>query len=714
MKLLQHSNAFSTGASILAMGIVLAACGSETQSSSGETDRGDVARPMGEMAGMSNHEGHQMDPNAKVDGNAVTPAYADNFRLVDHQGVSHELHYHRDAPAVVIMTQGNGCPIVRNAMPAFQEIRDQYAAQGVEFYLINSNLQDDREAVAAEAAEYGWDVPILMDRTQLIGESMGVQRTAEIFVLDPENGFEVVYHGPMDDRLTYERQRAEATETYLIDVLDQMIGGEEVTVEAPSLSPGCIINFPERAKREQHANISYTHDVAPILMSNCVECHQDGGIGPWAMSDYDMVAGFGPMIREVLRTDRMPPWHADPTISSFIDDRSLSVEEIQTLVHWVEAGSPRGEGEDILAEADLHAPDWPLGEPDLILTLPEYQVPATGIIDYVHPYVENPLKEDKWIRATTIKVGSRETVHHALSGYMTEVPEDGEAFPSRWNNSTGGYAVGAESNVHPENSGVALPAGGAIGFQFHYTTVGKPAVDQTQIGFYFHDETPKYINRSFVVLDPSLVIEKNAERHEEVAYIEFPADAILLSAFPHAHYRGYSSKLELETPDGKRETILLLPFYDFNWQRDYEWEEPVEVPAGSRLIATYVYDNSAKNFANPDPNVEVTWGEQSFEEMLYTSLTYRWKGETTDNQMPELAEELDKNRFFYAMDDNMDGLLEEAEFRGLLGSRMKAFFGAIDQDKSGSIDPLEFQRAREFMQRQRASNDDDGVEGGNG
>ncbi len=632
----------------------------------------------------------------------TVPEYAENFRLVDHRGASQELFYRANAPAVVIMTQGNGCPIVRNAMPELHRLRDEYADAGVEFLMMNSNLQDSRDEVAAEAAEYGIDIPIMMDDQQLIGESLGVDRTAEVFVLDPAQGFKIVYHGPLDDRLTYERQKAEPENRYLQDVLAAMVAGEPVTTEPPALTPGCLVNFPERKNKAMHADISYSEDVAPILRSKCVECHQEGGIGPWAMTDYETIAGWAPMMRQVIRTDRMPPWHADPHIGEWKNDRSLSPEQIKTLVHWIEAGAPRGNGPDPLAALNLKAPEWPLGEPDLILDLPEQKVPATGIVDYTYPVIANPLTEDKWIKATTVKVGSRETVHHVLSGYIPEMPEDGKGYASRWVTHTGGYAVGAESNVQPENSGSPLPAGGVIGFQMHYTPYGKEAVDKTQIGFYFHDETPELINRNSTVIDVSIVIPPNTENHKETAYVEFPEDAVLIDLFPHAHYRGRSSNTRIRYPDGTEEMLISLPKYDFNWQRAYEFKEPVEVPKGSLLITDTYYDNSSLNPANPDPDKTIVWGEQSHEEMLYTNFVYRWKTETTSNRQDEYTVALDDSRMFGAMDDNIDRRLTRDELRGVLGKQYEKSFDRMDLDGDGAVSMDEWRKIQMFRrQKQR-------------
>ena len=185
---------------------------------------------------------------------AIAPGdVVDNFRLLDQNGKSHELYYSSDMKAVVLMVHGNGCPIVRQALPALREIREQYQAQGVEFLLLNSNLQDKRDAVAAEAKEFNVDFPILLDEAQLVGESLGVVRTSEIFVIDPK-GWKLVYRGPMDDRLSYEKQRP-ASKHYLTDALDAVIAGQPVKVTKAD-GVGCLVNFPERDRKVSHAKIS--------------------------------------------------------------------------------------------------------------------------------------------------------------------------------------------------------------------------------------------------------------------------------------------------------------------------------------------------------------------------------------------------------------------------------------------------------------------------
>jgi|TARA_B110000967_G_scaffold202244_1_gene240763 peroxiredoxin len=632
----------------------------------------------------SHHKG--MHASSSVEG--VVGMRVDDFQLLDHMGVAHRLFYYSDAPAIVVMTQGNGCPIVRNAVPAYRQVRDNYQEQGVKFFLLNSNLQDNKTTIAKEVADFGFDIPVLVDENQLVGESLNVTRTAEVFVIDPKSR-KVVYHGPVDDRLTYQNQKAKAEFSYLSDALDAVIAGETVKISQVD-APGCIVNFPERDNKERHTNISYHDTIAPILEERCVECHQVGGIGPWAMTSYDMIKGFSPMIREVIRTDRMPPWHSDPNIGSFLHDRSLTSNEIKTLVHWIEAGSPRGEGYDPLADPRESLPDWPLGVPDLILTVPSFDVPATGVVDYQRPYVVNPLEEGKWLRASTVKVGSRESVHHVLTGYLKEIPKSGQSNEVRWGASVGGYAVGAESMIAREGLGTYIPAGGAIGLQMHYTPFGREVTDTTQIGLYFYDKRPPRMLRNSVIMDFSIEIPPEKANHAETAYLEFPKDAELFYAFPHAHYRGQSSTLAIRYPDGREEMILSLPKYDFNWQRAYEFKDPIKVPAGAKLIARYTYDNSTQNAANPDPSKKIVWGDQSFEEMLYTAISYRWTDETSADQKGEYQELLNAGRLFGMLDDNIDESIQKDEIRGRAGRRLAGNFDRLDRNGDGALSWQEY------------------------
>jgi hypothetical protein len=261
----------------------------------------------------------------------------------------------------------------------------------------------------------------------------------------------------------------------------------------------------------------------------------------------------------------------------------------------------------------------------------------------------------------------------------------------------------AESIIQPPDTGVYIPPGGAVGFQVHYTPYGQEVTEHSQIALYFYKDKPKMVMHNSVIANPNIEIPANQESVQLQAYITFPKDALLYAAFPHAHYRGASSQLFMITPDGQKTLLLALPHYDFNWQRNYDFAEPVKVAAGSKLLAVYTYDNSVRNPANPDHNRLVPWGDQSFDEMLYTALTFRWVGETSDTMDKYAAydKDLNANRLFGMLDTKMNGKLDMSELTGPIGKEFAASFAKIDTDHDGFIEPNELQAAQTNMQKKR-------------
>ncbi len=614
---------------------------------------------------------------------AVTPTRVDNFRLVTAAGHSQDLFRYQDAKAVVLVMYGLGSPEIRKIAPAIEALRATYAPKGVQVMLLNSGAKDSREAVVAEAAKLGLKSPIMMDDNQLVGGQIGANRISEVFVIDPR-AWTVVYQGPLARGA---------------DAVEALVAGKSVT-PTRLRAAGTLIKFPDRspAALASFQKISYAHTIVPIIEQKCVACHQAGGIAPFALDSYAKVKGFAPMIREAVRTDRMPPWDVDPKVGHFKDDKSLSPAEIKALVHWVEAGAPRGDGPDKLAEVKRQAPEWPLGKPDLVIEVPSYTVPATGIVDYQYPVMDNPLTVGRWLKASTAKVSQRQVVHHILSGYIPP-GQDKHGGMVNWATGVGGYTVGMESIVQPTDIGTYIPAGGSIGYQMHYTPFGKEVLSTQQIGLYFYKEgeLPKLMMRENTIVNPFIKIPPNTEAHREVGYLNFPHEALLYSVVVHAHYRGTYSALRIRYPDGQEKQLLNVPRYDFNWQRMYEFAEPIKVPAGSKLIATYDYDNSARNPANPDPNKEVVWGDQSFEEMFFTQLRYRWIDETAAKQTT-YDDDMMASRLFGMMDANIDDKLQPDELQGDLGKMLRPRFALADTNKDGGLDAKEFAPIMKMMQ----------------
>ena len=613
-----------------------------------------------------------------ADAPAVTPQRADDFQLTDHTRMAHRLYYYGYAPAIVLMSGS-----ARGATELVK-LDGAYKAKGVLTFIVDSNPGDSRDAVAAEAAKQGLSIPVLMDEQQLVGESLGVQREGEVFMINPKT-WEVAYHGPL----------AQAGAA-----LDAVLAGKPVATPRLAVTEGRTVSFPGRAHAADYAKISYAKDVAPILQAKCVSCHIAGGIGPFAMDGYDVIKGFSPMIRETVRTRRMPPYFADPHIGVFKNDQGLTPDQTKILVHWIEAGAPRGEGADpLLANAGKTAPEWPaeLGRPDVVVDLPAFKVPASGLVDYQFMRVDNPFTQNTWLRAIAMKPGDRRVLHHVVSNHVPDPTHPRSEIPG---GSVGSYTPGAEPQIMADNSGAPVPAGGKLNFQMHYTTMGVETTDRTEVGFYTLKAPPKYIKRSAVIGDFALMIPAGAQRHKEVAYLTMPADAYLYTLYPHAHYRGMHVELKAKTPDGKETMLLSLPKYDFNWQRDYDPVKPILIKAGTKLIATWVYDNSEHNPANPNPKRNVTWGEQTPDEMMYFRINYRWADETVTHVRNDLQEKLFGSMMMGALDDNADDVVEPNELRGPMLA-LKARFAEFDKDKSGGLDKTELAAAQPRRGRQR-------------
>ncbi|MFT4518133.1 MAG: peroxiredoxin [Halioglobus sp.] len=571
---------------------------------------------------------------------ALEPAKVGDFSLLDHEGKFHQLSWYGDQKAVVIFVQGNGCPIARNSASTLKAIRDEYEKQGVTFFMLNPQPQDNRNSIAKEAEEFGYDIPILVDEAQLVAESLGVDRTSETFIIDPKT-MTIVFRGPIDDRLDYEAQKPEAKNHYLKDALDTYLAGETIAANSMA-SPGCLISFPGRDQHEKNP-ISYSKDVAPILETNCVNCHHEGGIGPWSMNNHAMVQGWSRMMKEVLMTRRMPPGQIDPHVGKPIEDVvEITPAELQTLVHWIDDGAPMTKGEeDPLAGLTFSDSRFSLGEPDMVYTVPAQTIPATGIIDYRYIPVELNLDKDVWIRAVEFSPGDKQVLHHVIA-YLsspTAKTADGRQSGASRDESIGGFAPGRPADIFRDDSGRLIPKGSNLLLQMHYTTSGKETVDETMVGLYIYDEPPKYVMSGVVSGQTRFLVPPQAKEHmlEGVEIIE--RDAYLYGMTPHMHFRGKYMNYTAEYPDGTSEVLLSVPKYEFNWQFSYQLEEPVFLPAGTKLVTRGAMDNSDRNRFNPNPNIPVTYGLQTKHEMFFGFTTLRYVGETPASLLGETVKE---------------------------------------------------------------------------
>jgi len=380
-------------------------------------------------------------------------------------------------------------------------------------------------------------------------------------------------------------------------------------------------------------------------------------VRPWAAS-----------IREKVTTREMPPWHADREHGSFRNDLSLPQSEIDTIVAWVNGGAREGDPAALPALPEFPE-GWQIGTPDMVFEMPlDYEIPASGTIDYQYFDVPTNFTEDRWMQAGEVRAGDRAHVHHiivyvrepgestrpnvvsvrplldpsatgalrglaagrqgaagagagraAVSETRGRAPGGGDAMLVNW-------AVGEDAPVHAPGTAKRIPAGSTLVFQVHYTTNGTAGVDRSRLGLIFAEEPPEREVRTGMIVNPLFAIPPGAANHEVAAEATFSEDVRIWSMHPHMHLRGKDMTYTAIYPDGREEVVLRVPKFDFGWQTDYWLAEPLELPSGTKLQARAHFDNSPANRENPDPAATVRWGDQTWEEMMIGFFTYTVEG----------------------------------------------------------------------------------------
>ncbi len=540
-----------------------------------------------------------------------------DFSLIDHYGKFQQLSRYADHDALVLFVYDMDSEVVEDALRDLNREVERFAEENVAFFLIESTGIDDKAVIVQAAAEAEIELPILVDDTQLVSEEIGVTHGAQVIVIVPATK-EIVYSGSINDRFTEGSTRRRAREHYLREVLEAVVADEEITLVGQQ-SSGEAITF---TARDQHAaGIDYASEIVPIIENRCVSCHQDGGIAPFAMSSHQMLQGWSPMIRETLMTKRMPPAQIDPDYVHLFQDISyISPEETETLIHWIDSGAANNSGSDPLASMVHEAPEWELmetwGEPDIIVDIPPQEIPATGVVEYRNLAIPLNNDEELWVKGVEFKPGDRQVLHHIIA--FTYGADGINQFDVlNQGIGMGAYAPGNAPNTFPDNAGYPLRAGGGLLLQMHYTTSGKETVDASKIGIYLHDEKPAKTVYGGSAGDLNISIAPHTAYHPMTASRVFPKDSYLTMLGPHMHYRGLEADFKLVYPDGTEESLLNVPNYQFNWQTTYDFVEPKFLPAGTELIFSAAFDNSAMNPYNPDATAEISWGEQSWQEMFF-------------------------------------------------------------------------------------------------
>jgi peroxiredoxin len=545
---------------------------------------------------------------------APTGRPVSDFSLRDHRGRPHALADLAGRRLVVLVFLGNDCPLARASAPRLAELARAYGPRGVAFLGVNANAQDSLAGLGAFAREHALPFPLLKDPDHALADALGAERTPEAFVLDRRV---VRYRGRIDDQHTVGARRGAPTRRDLAAALDELLAGRPVS-QPVTRAAGCRIG--RRPAVRPAGAVTYTRHVAPLLRRRCIECHRPGEAAPFPLTRYAEVTAWSAMIREVVAEGRMPPWFASPRHGRFRNDARLSAEEKQLLLAWIDAGCPEGDPAD-LAPAPAFATGWRIPRPDRVLAMSDrpFQVPAEGELSYEYFTVDPSFREDRYVRAAEVRPGAPGVVHHALVLLL----RPGEEAPGDSLGALLDYAPGMAPLVLPEGHAVHVPAGSKFVFQLHYTPNGSPQQDLTRLGLVFADKAEvKKLVRGGAVINPAIDIAPGDPDYRLTAEQALTEDVRLLSLSPHMHLRGKSFRFEAAYPDGRREVLLDVPRYDFNWQLRYELAEPRRLPRGTRLVCVARYDNSADNPHNPDPSARVGWGDHTRDEMLIGFFAY--------------------------------------------------------------------------------------------
>ena len=408
------------------------------------------------------------------------------------------------------------------------------------------------------------------------------------------------------------------------------------------------------------APVTFNKDVLPVLQNNCQSCHRPNQIAPMSFLTYQEVRPWAQAIKSAVLTKKMPPWFADPRFGHFSNERKLSDTEIKTLTRWADTGAAEGNAKDRPAPKEFQAEGWNM-KPDLVFAMPKpYSVPADGVIEYTYIVVPSGFTKDTWVTAAEILPGNRQVTHHVIAfvrppgSQWLKDAKPGEPFvPVIHKRDANGAGTGVDPRspdpqqqgrngqgqqqsagtgneflvayvpgIQPQtfnltgNSAKLIPAGSDIVFQMHYTPNGKAQTDVTKVGLGLAKEPPKSRYLTLGAVTNQFAIPPNDPNYEVHSQVTFEQDAQLVWLQPHMHLRGKDFEYRLVYPTGTTDTALKVPNYSFSWQLGYDEAKPIAVPKGTRMECTAHFDNSPNNPANPNPNVMVKWGDQSWEEMM--------------------------------------------------------------------------------------------------
>ena len=378
-------------------------------------------------------------------------------------------------------------------------------------------------------------------------------------------------------------------------------------------------------------HVTFNKEVLPVLQKNCQGCHRPGEAAPMSFLTYKETRPYAKAIKAAVAAKKMPPWFADPAHGKWVNDRSMTQPEINTLVAWADTGAAEGNSKEAPRPISF-VEGWNIGKPDAIVEMPiDFQVPATGTIAYTYFVMPTNWNEDKWVQLAEVRPGNRALVHHVIafirepgSKWMQDAKPGVPFVPNRngERRSEGngewltGFAPGSVPEKLEPGQGRLVKAGSDIVFQMHYTASGKEGFDRSRVGVIFAKEKPTTRIVTVASQNNKFQIPAGDANYKVESTMTLQADSTLVALLPHMHLRGKDFEYRAVYPTGETQTLLRVPAYSFSWQLSYLPEKPIVLPKGTKIECTAHFDNSANNPYNPDPAKTIRWGDQSWDEMM--------------------------------------------------------------------------------------------------
>ncbi len=563
-----------------------------------------------------------------------------DFALRDASGALHTIEQWSGRRAIVLLFCKLADAGSLNACRAMARIAARFEPRGIGFLAICCEPSTNADGPGLLSREFDFAFPTLFDPRQIVARQAGVHAVPEAVMLAPDG--QILYRGRVTKPEETPGLLQTAAARYDLEDAVRSIDLEELPAIRSTGVEGC--ELPSLAGSAEdlpypEPPVTYSRHVAPILWKNCVGCHRPGEVGPFSLLSYSDAAKRASFLCEVTQEDRMPPWKPHPAAGVFLDAPRLSAIEKEILRRWALTGCETGDPKD-LPPLPAFRDGWRIGEPDLVLSIPEpIDVPADGPDIYQTVPLRVPADRELIVAGFEFRPGNRRVVHHSrihldATGAARRLQAAGRTATARIGEvdprsvelpypGLGAWTPGMTPRLAPEGVGRAIPRGSDVVLQIHYHPTGRPERDQSSLGIFLAKRPTTKIMSGYSICTDQIDIPAGAKRHKIIQSTRIKADVHLYSAVPHAHDLCREFRLAATLPDGTVEPLLWITDWSLSWQDQYAFMKPVRLPKGTVITLAAYFDNSADNPRNPNsPPRRVRYGLSTKDEMCACHLEF--------------------------------------------------------------------------------------------